>query len=230
MDRNILSRLNSMRDARRAAVLVTDLGSGEQQLLAEGEPVEAGVAAAVSSAFQSGKSAKLDMEGRSLFLNVHLPPVRIVVIGAVRIADALAPMAALCGFNLSIIEPRQGFAQPGSFEEGRLVVGLPTDRLAVDPYTAVVAVAHLPELDDAAIAAGLRGGSFYVGALGSRRNHSARLERLRAKGLGEAELARIHAPIGLDIGASNPAEIAVAILAEIIQSLRRRPLDPAEGI
>lgn len=230
MERDFITRLNKLRAARSAAVLVTDLGTGEQQLLAEGEAVTADLAGLVASAFHSGRSVKAEVEGRLLFLNVHLPSVRIAVIGAVRIAHALAPMAAQCGFDLSIIDPREGFASPHCFDEGRLVVGAPGDCLVADPYTAVVAVAHLPELDDIAIAAALRGNCFYVGALGSRRSHAARLDRLRNQGFGEEELARIHAPIGLDIGAASPAEIAVAILAEIIQSLRRRPMTRPEHV
>jgi xanthine dehydrogenase accessory factor len=179
---------------------------------------------AVSLAFHSGKSSKIEIDGRAYFLNVHLPPVKVVVIGAVRISQALAPMAALVGFDVTIIDPRGAFAVPGRFAEARLIVGWPKDELVADPYTALVAVAHDPEIDDFPIAAALRAGCFYVGALGSRRSHAARQQRLRADGVGDAALARIHVPIGLDIGAANPAEIAVAILAEIIQSLRRRTL------
>jgi xanthine dehydrogenase accessory factor len=229
MQGETLIRLNSLRRDRRAAVLLTDLGRGTERLVIEGESVESAFTSVVSAAFSSGKSAKIDVDGAQIFINVYLPPVQIVVIGAVHISQVLAPMARLAGFDLSVIDPRGAFATPARFADTRLIVDWPQDSLRVDPYTALVALAHDPRIDDFPIAAALRAGCFYIGALGSRKSHATRLERLRAEGLTEGQLALIHAPVGLDIGAANPAEIAVAILADIIQSLRRRPLPSAAG-
>jgi xanthine dehydrogenase accessory factor len=227
MRRETLTRLNSLRRDRRAAVVLTDLGRGTERLVTEGENVDSALTDVVSAAFSSGKSASIVIDGAQIFVNVYLPPVQIVVIGAVHISQVLAPMARLAGFDLSIIDPRDAFATPERFADTRLIVDWPQDSLQVDPYTALVALAHDPRIDDFPIAAALQAGCFYVGALGSRKSHAARLERLRAEGLTEAQLALIHAPVGLDIGAANPAEIAVAILAEIIKSLRRRALSSA---
>lgn len=215
-----LIRLNRLRRERRAAIVLTDLDRGTERLVIEGESLEGDLGGAVSAAFGSGKSGKLVTDEAQMFVNVYLPPVQIVVIGAVHISQILAPMARLAGFDLSIIEPRGAFATPERFADTKLIVDWPQDSLQVDPYTALVALAHDPRIDDFPIAAALQAGCFYVGALGSRKSHAGRLERLRAKGLTEAQLSRIHAPVGLDIGAANPAEIAVSILAEIIQSLR----------
>ncbi|WFR96936.1 XdhC family protein [Rhizobium tumorigenes] len=222
-----LSQLCSLRRDRHAAVVVTDLVEGTERLVVEGEGIDGALGDAVTAAFRSGRSSKLEIDGSQLFLTVHVPEPRIVVIGAVRISQALASMANVVGFDLTIIDPRIGFSSADGFESAQLIVGWPREKLVVDRHTAVVAVAHEPDIDDYAIGAGLRAGCFYVGALGSRRSHAARLLRLQADGFDDEDLSRIHAPIGLDIGAITPAEIAVAILAEIIQSWRRRSLSSA---
>lgn len=225
MDRQILARLNELRRKRQAAILVTDLSGGPDCLIVEGDELEGPLAEAAASAFRSGKSAPVEIEGQSLFLNVHLPPPRIVVIGAVHISQVLARMAALAGFDITIIDPRTAFATPERFEDIDLIADWPMDALRerpLDSYMALVAVTHDPRIDDEPVVQALRTGCFYVGALGSRKTHAARLERLRRDGVMESELASIHGPIGLSIGAASPAEIAVAILAEIIGSLRAR--------
>jgi xanthine dehydrogenase accessory factor len=143
----------------------------------------------------------------------------------VHISQALAPMAAASGFDVTIIDPRTAFASPERFPDVRIIAEWPADvlpRIALDPFTAVAALTHDPKIDDDALVAALAAGCFYVGALGSRRTHGRRLERLRARGVDEGQLARIRAPIGLAIGAQSPAEIAVAILAEAIAALRGR--------
>jgi xanthine dehydrogenase accessory factor len=233
MDRQILARLNELRHGRQAAILVTDLSGGSDSLIVEGDALDGALADAAASAFRSGKSAAVEVEGQSLFLNVHLPPPRIVVIGAVHISQVLARMAALAGFDITIIDPRTAFATPERFEGIDLIADWPADALKerpLDGYMALVAVTHDPKIDDEPIAQALRTGCFYVGALGSRKTHAGRLERLRREGLTEEELARIHAPIGLAIGAASPAEIAVAILAEIIGSLRGRDVSSPKGM
>jgi len=232
MDRQILAQLNDMRRRRQAAILVTDLSGGPDRLIVEGDVLEDAMADAAASAFRSGKSAALEIGGRSLFFNVHLPPPRIVIIGAVHISQILARMAALAGFDVTIIDPRTAFATSERFEDIDLIADWPVDALKerpLDGYMALVAVTHDPKIDDEPIIQALRTNCFYVGALGSRKTHAGRLERLKREGLSEAELARIHAPIGLAIGAASPAEIAVAILAEIIGSLRGRDVSSPKG-
>ncbi|MBB1247512.1 XdhC family protein [Rhizobium sp. G21] len=227
MKRADLVRLNALRAERRASVYVADLDQGDGRLIAEGEVVDDSLAAAVRSAFRTGKSVQVEIDGKRLFLNVQVPPPRIVAIGAVHITQALAPIAAIAGFDLSVIDPRTAFATPERFEGVDLVADWPEDVLEarpLDAYTALIAVTHDPKIDDFPIAAGLRAGCFYVGALGSRKTHAKRVERLLALGLTEDRIARIDAPIGLDIGAISPAEIAVSVLGAVIQSFRRRDI------
>lgn len=220
-----LLQLNAARQARRAAVTVTELESGQNALYVEGEAIDDGVAMAVESALRTGKSGLVEIAGRSVFINVYVPPPHIVVIGAVHISQALAGMARIAGFDLTIIDPRSAFATPERFGETKLIAEWPEDALKITPldaYTALVAVTHDPKIDDLPIEAALNAGCFYVGALGSRKTHAARVERLGKRGVADAAIGRIHAPIGLDIRASSPAEIAVSILADIIRSLRTR--------
>ncbi len=227
MELQQLREINAHRRARRAVLYVSDLRGGAGRVIAEGDAVEGALGDAVLSAFRSGKSGTVEIGERSFFLNVHLPPARIVVIGAVHISQALAKMAALAGFDVLIIDPRSAFATQERFGGIDLVTDWPQDVLKdrpLDAYTALVAVTHDPKIDDFPLQAALEAGCFYVGALGSRKTHARRVERLTALGLAEERIGRISAPIGLDIGASTPAEIAVAILADIIQALRRRDI------
>ncbi len=225
MDAINLARLNDARRARRAAILLTDLENGGASVVLEGEAADPSLRDAVEAAFRSGRSMSIEADGHRYFLNVHLPPAHIVVIGAVHISQVLAQMASLVGFDVRIIDPRTAFATPERFHGIDLTADWPTDVLInrpLDAYTALVALTHDPKIDDFPVAEALRIGCFYVGALGSRKTHTARLERLRANGVEEAALARVNGPIGLNIGAASPAEIAVAILAEIVQTLRTR--------
>jgi xanthine dehydrogenase accessory factor len=208
-------------------VSVTDLGSGDGWVIGEGEAVDPSMREVAEKAFRTGKSGAVELDGRRLFLNVHVPPPRIVVIGAVHISQALALMAAVAGFDLRIIDPRTAFATPERFEGIDLVADWPEDVLKdapLDAYTALVAVTHDPKIDDVPIAEALRSNCFYVGALGSRKTHAKRVERLQALGIVDQQIARINAPIGLDIGAQSPAEIAVAVLGAIILAFRKREL------
>ena len=227
MDPYLLRKLNTERAARRAVIHLTDLGDGRDRVIREGDPVAGPLGEAVTGAFRSGRSVLVEVEDRKFFLNVHLPPARIVAIGAVHISQALAQMAGVAGFDITIIDPRTAFATEARFAGIDLVADWPEDVLAarpLDAYTALVAVTHDPKIDDFPLSQALSTGCFYVGALGSRKTHAKRVERLKALGHTEAQIARISAPIGLDIGAASPAEIAVAILADIIAHLRRRPL------
>ncbi|GEO83212.1 MULTISPECIES: XdhC family protein [Alphaproteobacteria] len=228
MDLVNLRKLNAARSARRAAILVTDLGDGTDRLVVEGDVISGPLGEALVQRFRSGKAGADEIDGRPLFFNVHLPPPRIVVIGAVHISQALYPMAAIAGYDMTIIDPRTAFATPERFAGVNLVADWPEDALAsrpLDRYSALVAVTHDPKIDDFPIAAALKAGCFYVGALGSRKTHAKRIERLRSDGFSEVEIGRISAPVGIDIGAATPAEIAVATLADIILAFRRRSLD-----
>lgn len=230
MDPYLLRKLNKERAARRAVIHLTDLGDGRDRVIREGDPVAGPLGEAVTAAFRSGRSGVAEAEERKFFLNVHLPPARIVVIGAVHISQALAQMAKVTGFDVLIIDPRTAFATEERFAGIDLVADWPEDVLKTGPldaYTALVAVTHDPKIDDFPLSQALSTGCFYVGALGSRKTHAKRVERLKALGHSEAEIATISAPIGLDIGAASPAEIAVAILADIVAHLRRRPLREA---
>lgn len=225
MDLSSLRALNDARKNRQAALLVTDLEDGGQRVILEGEAVAGHLSDHVAKALLSGKSEAVELAGRKLFLNVYLPPPRIVVIGAVHISQALARLAPVAGYDLTIIDPRTAFATPERFAEVDLLAEWPEDVLAsrpLDAYTALVAVTHDPKIDDYPLMEALRRGCFYVGALGSRKTHSKRVARLSAGGIDEDAIGRIAAPIGLDIGAATPAEIAVAILAQIVQAYRRR--------
>jgi xanthine dehydrogenase accessory factor len=222
-----LKKLNAARRERVAAVLVSELAEGRDRVVREGDLIAGVLGEAVSKAFLTGKSALAVIDGVEFFLNVHVPPPRIVVIGAVHISQALAPMARIAGYALEIIDPRTAFATPERFADVKLSAEWPQNVLQnqpLDAYTALVAVTHDPKIDDYPIQAALAANCFYVGALGSRKTHAKRLERLTAAGVSEADLARIKAPIGLDIGAASPAEIAVATLAQIIAAFRTRSL------
>jgi xanthine dehydrogenase accessory factor len=227
MDASLLKMLNAERAARRAALLVTDLENGSDQLVREGDEVAGELGDAVARAFRSGKSGLAEIDGKSHFLNAHLPPPRLVVIGAVHISQALAPMARIAGFDMVIIDPRSAFATSDRFPDVTVHAEWPENVLKehpLDAYTALAALTHDPKIDDFPLAESLRAGCFYVGALGSRKTHAKRVDRLKDEGLTEAEIARIHAPIGLDIAAASPAEIAVATLAQVIEALRKREL------
>ncbi|OCP37581.1 XdhC family protein [Ensifer sp. LC163] len=227
MDITTLQALNAARADRRAAVAFTDLATGQSHLCVEGERCPDEWVDAMASALRSGKAGIIVAAERSFFLNVYLPPPRILIVGAVHISQALARMAPIAGFDLTVVDPRTAFATAERFAGVELIAEWPEDVLKVRPFdrfTAMVAVTHDPKIDDEPIRAALASGCFYVGALGSRKTHASRVERLRRLGLTDDAIARVKAPIGLDIGAASPAEIAVAILAEIIEALRRRDI------
>jgi len=225
MDISALKALNAERRLRRAAVLVTDLENGGARLVRENEHVDGELGAALAKAFRSGNSGAVEVDGKKLFLNAHLPHPRLVVVGAVHISQALAPMARIAGYPLEIIDPRTAFASPDRFPDVDLYPEWPETVLAqkpLDAYTGLAAVTHDPKIDDFALKAALDAGCFYVGALGSRKTHAKRVERLLALGAKPEDIERIAAPIGLDIGAASPAEIAVAVLAQVVRAFRSR--------
>jgi len=218
----ILKTLNEARRARRAAILVIDTATGVERLVA-GDAIEKDpLSTELQKRLRSARSGMLE-DGRT-FLTVQVPPPRLVIIGAVHISQALAPMARIAGFDVTIIDPRTAFATPERFPDVELIADWPEEVLKqhpLDAFTALAALTHDPKIDDFAILSALAAGSFYVGALGSRKTHAKRVERLIAAGGSVAAIEKIHAPIGIDIAAQSPAEIAVAILAEIVAALRR---------
>ena len=227
MELKVLERLNQARRERDAAILVTETATGAVRLVIESDGYDADpLREELAARFRSGASGSVTSDaGESLFLTVQLPPPRLVVIGAVHISQALAPMARIAGFDITIIDPRTAFASDERFPDVSLFAEWPDvalPKVGLDPFTAVVALSHDPKIDDQPLGEALRTGCFYIGALGSRKTHAKRLERLGEAGFDEAALELIHAPIGLNIGAKSPAEIAVAVLAQIIEALRHR--------
>lgn len=230
MELSTLAALNAERQARRAAVLVSDLASGTQRLVKQAAIAGDPLAELLERQLRSGKSGMVEVEGKSYFLTVQAPHPRVVVTGAVHISQAMAPMARALDLDLVVIDPRTAFATPERFPEVTLLAEWPEEAIGgigLDAYTAFVALTHDPKIDDPGLVAALRSDCFYVGALGSRKTHGRRLERLTEAGFDETATDRIHAPIGLDIGAVSPAEIALAILAEIVATLRGPRRKPA---
>lgn len=231
MKRRVLDALLRAQAAKQAVALVTDLGTGLQTVVHD--TVQEGDAALpddlleeARAMLRADRSGLLDFGDERWFVHVHTPPLRLVLIGAVHVAQALAPMAALAGYDVTVVDPRGAFATAERFPGVALNGEWPDDALreiGPDVRTAVVALTHDPKLDDPALTAALASPAFYVGALGSRKTHAKRLDRLREAGIAEAQLARIRGPVGLDIGAVTPAEIAVSILAEITAALRGGP-------
>lgn len=231
MDIALLKRLNALRHARRAAVVVTRLADGTARLVSDADDLAADpLRAAIGAAFRSGRSTVVETEEGEVFLSAEVPPPRIVAIGAVHISQAMAPIVRTIGWDLIVVDPRTAFASPERFPDVPLFADWPESvlpGLALDPYTALAAVTHDPKIDDVALVHALRAGCFYVGALGSRKTNAKRRERLLAAGVSEADFEAIRAPIGLDIGAASPAEIALAVVAEIVEAFRRRAVGGA---
>ena len=224
MDAQLLAELNTARAARAPVTVVTDLASGDKRLVTADEVAGDPQSVEIISRLKSGKSGIVQHEGVDSFIEVYVPPPRLVIIGAVHISQALAPMAKACDFDVTVIDPRTAFATEERFGGVALHAEWPEEILKANPldaFTAMVTVTHDPKIDDYPLQAALETGCFYVGALGSRKTHAKRLDRLATAGLSLETMDRIHAPIGLDIGAASPAEIAVAVMAQIIEALRK---------
>jgi xanthine dehydrogenase accessory factor len=222
---DVLHDLNAERTARRAAVLVTDTASGAQRLVKAAQVKTDALKDVLEKRLRMAKSGMEDTPQGRVFLTVYVPSPKLVITGAVHISQALAPIAQLLGYDVTIVDPRTAFASIERFPDVKVIaewpdVALPP--LSIDHYTAFVALTHDPKIDDPALEHALARECFYVGALGSRKTHAKRVERLKQAGISEADLARIYAPIGLDIEAVSPAEIAVAIMGEITQVLRQK--------
>ena len=236
MKRATLDRLFAERAAKRPVALVTSLDGGGQSLVTTEEThgdlaLPLGIVAAARTALRSDRSGTIEADGSRYFIRVYNPPLRMAVIGAVHIAQALAPMAALAGYEVTVIDPRHAFATEARFPGVRLVTEWPDEVLGAlrpDRRTAVVTLTHDPKLDDPALEVALRSEAFYIGALGSGRTQAKRLRRLQELGFTGEQLGRIHGPIGLKLGGRAPAEIAIAILAEATQVLHQGETAAAE--
>jgi xanthine dehydrogenase accessory factor len=227
-----LSRLQAERAAKRAVVLLTRLSDGTQ-LLWPGDEMPAALMEASKAALGSEEAGNVTLGDESWFIHPHNPPLRIIVVGAVHIAQAMAPMAAPLGFSMVVVDPRRAFAS----EERLPGITLSTDwpdeameALAPDARTAVVTLTHDPKLDDPALDAALKSEAFYIGALGSRRTHAKRVARLAELGHGAEAMGRIHAPVGLNIEAVTAPEIALSIMAEIVAARRGAALGAVRPI
>jgi xanthine dehydrogenase accessory factor len=229
MKRELLAKLISDRNAKRSVALVTNLANGDQvQVYPTGavSGLPPALVPTVRQAIQDNESqtVELDSAGR-WFVEVLNPPLRLILVGAVHIAQPLAQMAAVAGYDVSIVDPRASFATDARFPGVKLIDEWPDDALKqLDPdrRTAVVTLTHDPKLDDPALAIALKSDAFYIGSLGSRRTHATRLQRLKDMGFKDEEMARIHGPVGINIEAITPAEIAVSILAQVIEVLHRK--------
>ncbi|MEK9707669.1 MAG: XdhC family protein [Alphaproteobacteria bacterium] len=223
-----LERLLQARESKQPVALVSELKSGDQILVypdrAEGDlNLSDEQLVAVRAAIRDDKSGRIAYDDAELFAKIFNPPKRIIIVGAVHIAQPLVTLAQTSGYEVVIVDPRGAFATKDRFPGVTLSEDWPDDALkalAVDNRTAIVTLTHDPKLDDPALHIALRSNAFYIGSLGSRRTHGARVERLTEEGYSEDEIARIHAPIGLNIKAKSPAEIAISIMAQITQVLR----------
>jgi xanthine dehydrogenase accessory factor len=227
--RNTLDRLLEAREAKRPAAHLRWLEDGDEALVVEGEvvvgePLPQSILDAVRSAHRRDKGATIETERGALFIQVFNPPLRLIVVGAVHIAQTLVPMAALTGYDVTVVDPRRAFASDARFPGVVVRQDWPDEALEAlgpDARTAVVTLTHDPKLDDPALDLALRSDAFYIAALGSKRTHAARRERLAELGHGPAVLDRIYGPAGLSIGAVSPAEIALSVMAEMTQVLRQ---------
>jgi xanthine dehydrogenase accessory factor len=221
---DILQALNEERAARRSVIVVTNQDSGAQRLVKAVDIKSDPLKELLAKRLRMAKSGMEETPEGKIFLTVHVPSPKLVITGAVHISQALAPMGQLLGYDVTIVDPRTAFASIERFPDVKVIaewpdVALPT--VGIDHYTAFVALTHDPKIDDPGLDVALKSDCFYIGALGSRKTHARRVERLKAeRGFTDNDIGRIHSPIGLDIGAVSPSEIAVAIIGEITQALR----------
>ncbi|MEI6161218.1 MAG: XdhC family protein [Roseococcus sp.] len=222
MTPELLARLQAARTAQRPVVLLTRLSDGAQHLWPE-DALPGALADAAQQALNSDRTAQFPLDGESWFLQPHNPPLRMIIVGAVHAGQALAPLGAAMGFAVTVIDPRGSFATEERFPGVTLNHEWPDEAmlaLAPDARTAIVTLTHDPKLDDPALDVALKSPAFYIGALGSKRTHAKRVERLTELGHDATAIARIAAPVGLDIGAVTAPEIALSIIAQIVA--RRR--------
>jgi xanthine dehydrogenase accessory factor len=221
LEKIIAEQIIEARAKRRPVALVTVLETGVQRLVARGE--DGGLGDAVNDAFRRDRSATVETPQGEAFIRVYNPPLRKLIIGAVHTAQFLVPLAAMLDYDVTIIDPRGAFATDERFPGVKLLAEWPDEvlpELGLDARTAMIALTHDPKIDDVALKLALASDCFYIGALGSTRTHAKRIDRLKAAGVTEERLARLHAPIGLDIGAQGPAEIALSIMSQVTAVLR----------
>jgi xanthine dehydrogenase accessory factor len=226
MTPEILAALEQARQDKRPIVLATRLPDGAQHLLPDPE-APAALNAAAETALRDDESGTHKIDGADWFLQARNPPLRLIVVGAVHIAQALVPFATQCGFAITVVDPRRSFASDERFPDVTVSTAWPDeamDELRPDARTAVVTLTHDPKLDDPALDRALKSPAFYIGSLGSRRTHAARLKRLRELGHGDNALSRIQGPVGLNIEAVTAPEIALSIIAEIVAVRRGAPI------
>lgn len=219
MKRDLLNAVLEARANRRAVALITNLASGEQRLVPRAEAKHDPLAEQLDQAFRFDQSGIHDGQ----FINIYNPPLRLVIIGAVHIAQAVIPMAQQLGYDVTVIDPRGAFATGARFPGISLHAEWPDEvmpQLGLDARTAMIALTHDPKIDDPALNAALKSDVFYIGALGSKKTHGSRVSRLKDAGFTDEQIGRIHGPIGLSIGAKGAPEIAVSIMAEMTRTLR----------
>jgi xanthine dehydrogenase accessory factor len=230
MKAETVAALQAARSKRRAVVLATRLSDAAETLVysdkAEGALAsDDSLIAVARRAMGVGKSETIDHAGQKIFLNVYVPPARLVIVGAVHIAQTLAPMGTMLDFDVTVVDPRGAWATSQRFPGVKVIKEWADEafqEMGLDMSTAVVTLTHDPKLDDPALESALKSDVFYIGALGSRRTHTKRLDRLKAAGFTDEQLTRIHAPVGLNIGGKSPAEIAVSVIAQIVEVRARR--------
>lgn len=223
MKSEVLQRVLEARARREAIAVVTRLADGEQRVVTRAEMADDVFAVQLETGFRFDKSQVAETEGEEHFIDIHNPSLKMIIIGAVHIAQALIPIAQATGFHVVVIDPRGAFATETRFPGVELHDEWPDEVLegiGIDARTAVIALTHDPKIDDPALTMALNADPFYIGALGSKRTHASRLERLGVSGLSGEQLDRINGPIGLNIGAKGQAEIAVAIMGKVIEQLR----------
>ena len=227
-----VAALEQAKRDKRPIVLATRLPDGAQCLLPD-PAVPAELNAAAETALRDDESGTVKIDGTDWFLHAHNPPLRLIVVGAVHIAQALVPFATQCGFAITVVDPRRSFASDERFPNVTVSTAWPDeaiDELRPDSRTAVVTLTHDPKLDDPALDRALKSPAFYIGSLGSRRTHAARLKRLRELGHTDAALSRIQGPVGLDIEAVTAPEIALSIIAEIVAVRRGAPVPQKQSL
>ncbi len=230
MKTETLAALQQARTERTAVTLATRLSDAAETMiyLDRVDGAMAGDATLVSAARRAmaiGRSETIDLGGQKIFLNVYVPPPRLIIVGAVHIAQSLAPMATMLDFDVTVVDPRGAWATSARFPGVKVIQDWADEAfqaMGLDVSTAVVTLTHDPKLDDPALEAALKSDAFYIGALGSRKTHAKRKERLSEVGITDDMFARVHGPVGLNIGAKSPAEIAVSILGQIVEVRARR--------